>query len=133
MNTPYVAGIVAAVLVVGFIVELLRRGILREKFAALWLLVGMALLIIAVFPGLLSMAAALVGIEVPANLLFFLAGLTLLLVSVQLSYEISRLENRTRRLAEEVALLRQEVAVLYGSRPGRASARDDDGDSGAAL
>ncbi len=133
MNTPYVAGIVAAVLVVGFIVELLRRGILREKFAALWLLVGMALLIIAVFPGLLSMAAALVGIEVPANLLFFLAGLTLLLVSVQLSYEISRLENRTRRLAEEVALLRREVAVLYESRPGPASARDDDGDSGAAL
>jgi hypothetical protein len=33
----------------------------------------------------------------------------LVLVSVQLSYELSRNEARTRRLAEEVALLRQQV------------------------
>ena len=33
----------------------------------------------------------------------------LVLVSVQLSYELSRHEARIRRLAEEVALLRQQI------------------------
>lgn len=112
MNTAYLAGIVAALLVCAFIVEMLRRGILREKFAALWLLVGSVLLVLAVFPQILGAAAELLGIQVPANLLFTLAGITLLLVSVQLSYEVSRLESRTRRLAEEIALMRLEMGAL---------------------
>ena len=53
-----------------------------------------------------------VGVQVPANLLFFLTAVLLLLVSVQLSYEVSRLEARTRRLAEEIALLREAVREL---------------------
>jgi len=33
-------------------------------------------------------------------------------VSVQLSYEVSRVEGRTRRLAEEIALIRRELELL---------------------
>jgi hypothetical protein len=112
VTLPYLLGILAAVLTTVFIIELLRRGILREKFAALWLLVSVALLVLAVFPGVLTRAASLLGIAVPVNLLFFLAAVLLLLVSVQLSYEVSRLEARTRRLAEEVAILRDDVRRL---------------------
>jgi cell division protein ZapA (FtsZ GTPase activity inhibitor) len=36
----------------------------------------------------------------------------LILVSVQLSYELSRHEGRIRRLAEEVALLQQQITSL---------------------
>ena len=43
-------------------------------------------------------------------LLFLVTGVVLLLVSVQLSYEVSRLENRVRRLAEEVAILNERTA-----------------------
>jgi hypothetical protein len=109
----YLVGLVAAVSTLAFVVEMLRRGILREKFAALWLLVAVALLVMALFPTLLSRLATAVGIAVPANLLFFVSGIVLLLVSVQLSYEVSRLEARTRRLAEEVALLRDAVDGVW--------------------
>jgi hypothetical protein len=104
--------IVAAVAVTVFIVELLRRGILREKFAALWLLVSVVVLILAVFPQILVAFAIWLGVAVPANLLFFLAALLLLAVSVQLSFEVSRLEARTRRLAEDLALLAHRVSAL---------------------
>jgi hypothetical protein len=106
---PYLLGVAASVLACGFVLELLRRGILREKFAALWLLVTTALLVVAVFPATLEWLADVIGVRVPANLLFFLGGVVLLLVSVQLSYEVSTLEARTRRLAEDLALLREEV------------------------
>ena len=39
MNVNWV-GLAAAVLLLGFVLELLRRGILRERFAALWLFVS---------------------------------------------------------------------------------------------
>jgi len=111
MNVAYIAGIFASLLVFVFVIEMLRRGILRERFAALWLLVTLALMVLAIFPDILGALASWLGIQVPANLLFTLAGLTLLLVSVQLSNEIGQLERKTRRLAEEVALLRHDLEV----------------------
>ena len=109
MTQSYVLGVVAAVGTLVFVVEMLRRGILREKYAALWLVVSALLVLLAVFPRLLVTTAGLLGVQVPVNLLFFVSAVVLLLVSVQLSYEVSVLEARTRRLAEEVALLRDAV------------------------
>ncbi len=42
-------------------------------------------------------------------MLFFVAALMHLMVCVQLSWEVSRLEDETRALAEEVAILRLEA------------------------
>jgi hypothetical protein len=112
----YLLGVAAAALITGFILVLLRRGYLREKFAALWLAVAGMLLVLSVFPGILGWAADLVGVEVPANLLFLLAAVLLLLVGVQLSYEVGRLDTRTQRLAEEVALLRAQIESLSVQR-----------------
>lgn len=116
MTGASLLGLLAAVGTTGFILEMLRRGILREKYAALWLLVSAALLLFAVFPGLLRDLAALLGFEVPSNLLFAMAAVLLLLVSVQLSYEVSRVEARTQRLAEEVAILKHELDTLRSNR-----------------
>ena len=96
---------VAAVLVFLFILWLLRRGVLKEKYAVLWLFVSAAAAFFALVPGAARWLADLVGVEIPANLLFFVSLVLLVLVSVQLSYELSRHEARIRRLAEEVALL----------------------------
>jgi hypothetical protein len=116
MNVNWL-GLAAALLLVAFVAELLRRGILRERFAALWLVVSGLLVVVALFPALLSAAADVLGFELPANLLFFGSLLFLLLVAVQLSFEVSKLEARTRRLAEDVALLTAEVR----GRPGTAA------------
>ena len=112
--SSYVLGIVAALGVSLFVIEMLRRGFLREKFAVLWLLVSAGLVVIAVFPGVLRWAANLVGVQVPSNLLFMMSALLLLVVSVQLSNEVSRVEARTRRLAEEIALLKRSLEERDG-------------------
>ncbi len=102
---PMVAGIGT----VSAIVHLLRRRRLREKYAFLWLAVGASVAVVAFFPSLLGTAAAVVGVRTPSNLLFFVSSLVLLVVSVQLSTEVSRLEDETRCLAEEMAMLRAQV------------------------
>jgi hypothetical protein len=107
--SPNWLGLGAALLLTFLVAELLRRGILRERFAVLWLGVCSVLLLLAAVPGLLTSAADALGFAVPSNLLFFVAILFLLMVTLQLSHEVSRLEARTRRLAEDVALLGDEV------------------------
>jgi hypothetical protein len=107
--TPNILAGVAALITFVFVFYLLRRGVLREKYAVLWLFFSGAALFFAIFPGALEWISALIGVAAPVNLLFFTTVLLLVLVSVQLSYELSRHEMRIRRLAEEVALLQEQI------------------------
>ncbi|WP_181310046.1 DUF2304 domain-containing protein [Nocardioides campestrisoli] len=110
MTAPHLLGLVGALVTLITLFELLRRRHLREKYAVTWSFVALATVVVAVWPATLDWFAELVGVAVPANLLFFLASMLLLVVSIQYSYELGRLEDRTRTLAEEVALLRLELA-----------------------
>ncbi|WP_129339761.1 DUF2304 domain-containing protein [Cellulomonas endophytica] len=124
MTVQLLALLTALVIVVG-ILEMVRRRELREKYAALWVVVGLVIVLLAAFPGLLARLADLIGVEVPANLLFFLALVLLLAVSVHLSWELSKTEEEMRVLAEEVAILRLELdrvrLRLDAPRPGTPS------------
>lgn len=112
--TAYVLAAIASVLTFVFVFSLLRRGVLQEKYAVLWLLVSGAALVLAIVPGAMRWISDLLGVETPANLLFFITVVVLVLVGVQLSYELSRHELRIRRLAEEVALLQRQIDDLDG-------------------
>ena len=105
-------GIAFALAVLGLIIALLMRRQLREKYAQLWLVIGVAMLVLAVFPDLLGALAGLLGVIVPSNLLFALTVALLIGVTLHLSWELSQAEEEIRRVAEEVALLRLEVEQL---------------------
>jgi hypothetical protein len=108
MSANYVLGLVGALITIVTLFEMLRRRHLREKYALLWIVIAIGTVVVALVPGLLYWVSDQIGVAVPANLLFFTASMVLLVVSIQHSYELGRLEERTRTLAEEVALLRLE-------------------------
>ncbi|NKY09934.1 DUF2304 domain-containing protein [Cellulomonas hominis] len=117
----YVLALVLGLLTVVVLVQLLRSRRIREKYAAIWLVLALGICILAAFPDLAFWLATLVGVQTPVNLLFAVAAVVLLAVCLQLSGEVSSLEEKTRTLAEEVALLRQETRP-----PHDAGLRDDD-------
>lgn len=123
------AAFVVAFVIVALVVELVRRKKLREKYAVLWLVIGIATLVLAAFPGLLYIVAALVGIQLPSNLLFVLSILLLLGVCLHLSWEISVIEDETRTLAEEVAILRTQIEKLSTVYSPTTVVDDNPGDS----
>jgi hypothetical protein len=125
----YVVAIIGAVVVLVIMIELLRRRQLSEKYAALWLIVGIGVLILLVAPGLLRVVSQALGFEVPANLLFLVAVTLLLAVTVHLSWELSRLEEETRALAEDLALLRHRVEELESAESSTATIGDEPGSS----
>lgn len=89
-----------------FVLRLVRRRALRAKYSLLWLAVGAVLMVTAVFPGLVDHAAEAIGISYPPAVYLMIAIVFLLIVVMHFSWELSRLEERTRTLAEEIALLR---------------------------
>jgi hypothetical protein len=99
----YAFGIAAAVLALFAIIELMRRATLRERHAVWWLVGGILVLVVAVFPQTLTWAARLLGIAVPTNLVFFVAIGLLFLVSLQYGAELTRIEEKLRSLAEQTA------------------------------
>lgn len=92
-----------------FILRLLRRGQLRSKYAVLWTIAIMPLGLLAVAPGLLTWVSERAGVFYPPTLFLLAAVAFLFLVVVHFSWELSRLEERSRTLAEELALLRHEL------------------------
>ncbi|HZN13817.1 MAG TPA: DUF2304 domain-containing protein [Acidimicrobiales bacterium] len=88
------------------IIRLVRRRQLRAKYSLLWLSIGSVLIVLGASPRLLDRVSASLGIYyAPAT--FFLGAIAfLLLIVVHFSWELSRLEERLRIVAEELALLR---------------------------
>ncbi|GAA1530576.1 hypothetical protein HD600_002230 [Microbacterium ginsengiterrae] len=127
-GVTYAFGIVAALLVLVAIIELMRKGTLRERHAVWWFFGGLLALVVAVFPQVLTASAALLGVAVPVNLSFFVAIGLLFLVSLQSGAELTRIESRMRDLSEQVAFSEQRVRVLE-SEIARQRGSDPDGQS----
>jgi hypothetical protein len=87
-----------------FILRLVRTHRLRAKYSMLWISVGLALTVLAASPRLLDTVSGWLGVAYPPTTLFIVAITLLLLVAVHFSWELSRLEERTRILAEELAI-----------------------------
>ena len=115
--------IVATVITALFILRLVRAHQLRSKYALLWLVIGLMLLILAAVPGVLNTISEWLGVLYSPTLFLLLAVGFLFFVVVHYSWELSRLENRTRTLAEELALLRTR---LDGNAPAVSAAPDAD-------
>ncbi len=117
-------GVGFAVLIIALVLWMLLTRRLREKYAILWLLVGLAVLVLGLFPQLVIELTAALGVQIPANLLFATAIVLLLGVGLHLSWELSQAEDEIRRLAEEHAILRAEHEQLSD----RLDRLDADGD-----
>jgi hypothetical protein len=91
-----------------FIVRMVRRNQLSSRYAMLWLSIGAVIAFLATFPRLLDRVSTWLGIAYAPGT-FFLGAITLLfLIVVHFSWELARLDARTRLLAEELAILRAD-------------------------
>ena len=104
------------VLASGFMLRLLRRRQLRGKYTLLWISASIAVLTISLFPGVVDRASSALKIYNPPNTIFLLAIAFLGLMCVYFTYELSKLEERTRILAEELAILRGDMHAAQDDR-----------------
>jgi hypothetical protein len=98
------------------IVDLIRRGRLKEQYAILWLVSAAILLVLSSWRGLLHKLSRFVGVEYPPALLFLLAFLFLLVIVLHYSVVISKLSEKNKRLAQEIALLKTMLEEWKGKK-----------------
>jgi len=96
----------------GWVLYLVRLQRLSLRDSLLWLLSTAVVVVFAIFPRLLQDLARGIGVQVPSNALFALGILYLTLNVLSLTIVLSRESARSRRLAQECALLRAELDVM---------------------
>ena len=93
-----------------FVLDLVRRRKLKERYSLLWFGMCMSFIILALrpvsFDGFLG---RVLGVYQTPNL-FFLAAVTfLIIVCIHYSVRVSALSEQTSALAQELALLKREM------------------------
>ncbi len=91
------------------VIELIRRGRLKERYSLLWLFASGILLVLSSSRYLLEFFSHMLGIYYAPSFLFLLAFLFLLLITLHFSVVISGLYEKNKQLAQELALLRQDI------------------------
>lgn len=100
------------------VVELIRRGRLKERYSLLWLCASALLLVLSLSRGVLEYLSHAMGIYYPPSLLFLLAFLFLLLITLHFSVVLSGLSEKNKTLAQEIALLRRELQMTLNPQGG---------------
>ncbi|WNB86333.1 DUF2304 domain-containing protein [Cellulomonas sp. ATA003] len=113
----YALSITLSLVFLALLFGLLLTRRVKEKYAAIWIVLGLGVCLLAAFPSVVFWLTDVTGVQVPANLLFALAMSVLLAVCLQISGELSTMEEEMRTLAEEHALLEARVREVENRHP----------------
>jgi len=118
--------LVSGLLILGLVIELIRRSRLQERYAVLWIVVA---LVFMTYGWWLDAAAAVASwlhiADVVPVILFFGICLCALLI-LQLSVKISEFSNKIKNLIQEVSLLKHELQGRDRSDPTAGGTGDED-------
>jgi len=102
---------VVSLILVAIVLELVRRGHLKERYALLWLATSAFGLAVGIFPQIIVTLSHWLRFQY-LTVLFVLSFVFILGLVLAFSVIISTLNERNRMLTQEVALLANQVARL---------------------
>ena len=113
--TPLKVSIIASIaslLLLLIVFELIRSRRLRERYAILWLVTGVVLLVLSAWRDALNTIAGWVGVTTyPPAVLFAVATIFILMVLLHYSTVLSKLSDQNVVLAQRLALLEQRSSA----------------------
>jgi hypothetical protein len=105
-----IAATLASLVLVLVVFELIRSRRLRERYALLWLVTGIVLVVLSAWRGGLNTIAGWLGVRgYPPAVLFAVGLLFVILVLLHYSTVISRLSDQNVILAQRLALLESRL------------------------
>jgi hypothetical protein len=110
VDRAMIFGLAASVGALIFVLELVRQRRLREEYSLLWLATAGVLMVLSVSRPLLDVLASAIGIFYPPSALFVVAMIFVLFILLHFSTVITRLSQESKDVAQQVALLRYELA-----------------------
>lgn len=125
MGRVDLVAVLASAILLGYIVESVRRRRLREEYSILWLATAIVILLLSLVRPALNILARTLGIYSPVNALFVVGFAFTTIILLHFSTVISRLSRENRELAQRYALLvyrlqEEKNASPAAERPGGA-------------
>jgi hypothetical protein len=112
-----IAGTIASVALLLVVLELIRSHRLRERYALLWLVTGIVLVVLSAWRDGLNTIAGWVGVRsYPPAVLFAVGILFIIAVLLHYSTVISRLSDQNVLLAQRLALLEDELSTTSSTK-----------------
>ena len=100
--------IVVSILSTWYILKKIRQSKLQIEYAIFWIIFSGVLVIISLFPWLVSLFTRLLGMQLPVNFVFMVFIFILLVKLFMMTIELSALENKVKDLTQELALEEKE-------------------------
>ncbi len=114
-KTQYIAMIASIALFI-YILYLVRNKRIKEEYSILWIFSSVIFIFFSIWRHGLEAFAKLVGIAYPPAALFLILLLAIFLILIEFSRIISKLADRTKTLAQEIGLLKEELKKLEASK-----------------
>ena len=104
--------IIAIILYFIIILHFLKNKALELKYTLIWLFSGLAMLLLVVFPQIMTFAIHFLGIQSNMNGLYIALIAFIIMILMSLTSIVSRLDFKTKMLIQEAALLEKRVRDL---------------------
>jgi hypothetical protein len=99
---------VVSLLFLTYVVWLVRNRKLRETDSFVWILAGLAILVVAIWVKPLVAITNLLGAKFAVSILFFCGLVFLTFVSLWITTRISHLSDEVKDLAQKITLMSEE-------------------------
>jgi hypothetical protein len=101
--------LILMVLLTGSIaIRQIKKKNLELQYTISWLFLLFVILLVSIFPGILSWLSSVMGIELPINMVFFLGFVFTLLIMYRLTAAVSKMSREITELTQKLALLDKE-------------------------
>lgn len=97
------------------IIRFLKNKMLNLKYTLLWLFAGVVMLIVALFPQMITVFTNLVGIITPSNALFSLIIFFVLLILMSLTAIVSMLKEQNKKLIQKIGMMEKRIREVENS------------------
>lgn len=104
--------IIAIIVYFVIILYFLKKRALELKYTLIWLVAGAVMLILVVFPQLMTWIIRMLGIQSSMNGLYIALIAFIIMILMTLTSIVSRLAYKAKALTQEMALLEKRVRDL---------------------
>jgi hypothetical protein len=110
--TPYITSAILGLIIGITILWLVRRDQMHGSFAVWWIVVALTSVVIGFFPQMVDRVGILMGVQYPPMLMVLVAIAVILFKLLGVDIDVTRREQRLRRLLQKVAILELELNAL---------------------
>ena len=106
----YTFAIIFSIAFIIFIINLVRKNKLDEKYSILWLFASGVILIVALFPSIITTIAQKFNVFYPPTLMLLFAIIVLGAYIVHITVVITKQNKMIVKLTQELGILKEEIS-----------------------